>query len=91
MTYTHPIHMVFHMKTTLEIPEPLMRELKERAAREGVTMSSLVEGALRQLLGGASRPTVLPPLPAWRSGGFTVDVDRRASWLDQLEDAHVRG
>jgi hypothetical protein len=37
------------MKTTLEIDEAVMRELKARAAREGRTMSELVETALRAL------------------------------------------
>ena len=77
--------MVFHMKTTLNIDNHLMQELKAEAARRGVTMSALVESGLRLVLAGDSiqSSTDLPPLPDWNSGGFTVDVsDRRA--LDDL-------
>ena len=73
------------MKTTLNIDDHLMQELKVEAARRGVTMSALVESGLRLVLIGdrIESSTDLPPLPAWNSGGFTVDVaDRRA--LDDL-------
>ncbi len=74
------------MKTTLEIPEHLMRELKERAARDGTTMSELVEAALRRLLTEERTPAALPPLPTWDGGGWTVDpADREA--LYEIFDA----
>ena len=66
------------MKTTLEIDAGVMRALKARAARDGTTMSELVERALRTLL--EERPTApkeLPPLPSWDGGGLLVDVDDR--------------
>ena len=48
--------MVFHMKTTLQIDDGVMRRLKREAARQGKTMSDLVETALRRMLGApASR------------------------------------
>lgn len=70
--------MVCHMKTTLNIAEPVMTRLKEEAARRGTTMSALVESALRLFLGGGDRPSSeLPPLPTFESGGYLVDVDDR--------------
>jgi Arc/MetJ family transcription regulator len=42
--------MVSHMKTTLNIDDTVMAELKREAARQGRTMSELVEAALRLLL-----------------------------------------
>ncbi|HET8624498.1 MAG TPA: ribbon-helix-helix protein, CopG family [Gemmatimonadales bacterium] len=39
--------MVTHMKTTLNIPDAVMAELRREAARQGRTMSELVEAALR--------------------------------------------
>ena len=42
--------MVYHMKTTLNIDDTVMAELKREAARQGRTMSELVETALRLLL-----------------------------------------
>ena len=43
------------MKTTIDIPDPLFRELKKRAAQEGTPVRILVETALRLLLGGGGR------------------------------------
>lgn len=71
--------MVYHMKTTLNIAEPVMTRLKQEAARRGTTMSALVESALRLFLGGGDQQASpeLPPLPRFESGGYLVDVDDR--------------
>lgn len=66
-----------HMKTTLEIDETVMRELKARAAREGRTMSELVETALRALLAERPAPGALPPLPVFNLGGLSDHADSR--------------
>lgn len=74
------------MKTTLEIPDNLMRELKERAAREGKTMSEIVEAALRMALDEKPVARELPPLPTFDSGGLLLNIDSRAEWYDQIEE-----
>ena len=38
------------MKTTVEISDPLLREVRELAAREGVTLRTLVERGLHSVL-----------------------------------------
>jgi hypothetical protein len=38
------------MKTTLDIPEPLLREARKLARREGTTLRSLVEKGLRRVV-----------------------------------------
>jgi hypothetical protein len=81
--------MEIHMKTTLEIPDQLMRDLRELAARKGKTMSELVESALRTFLDEKPEPKELPPLPTFKSGGFLVNIDSRAEWYDQLDDDEV--
>ena len=82
--------MVFHMKTTLNIDENVMRRLREEAARRGVTMSSLVEAGLRRVLAEPEPPSrrknPLPPLPTWRSGGFRVDIANREELYRILDE-----
>lgn len=43
------------MKTTVEIPDSLFRQLKTRAARENTTMKALIQSALRGYLAGEKR------------------------------------
>ena len=40
-----------HMKTTIELSDALLAEARKIAAREGVTMRTLIEQGLRQLRG----------------------------------------
>jgi hypothetical protein len=42
--------MVAHMKTTVEIPEPLFLEVKRLAAETGTTLRELIEDGLRRVL-----------------------------------------
>lgn len=74
------------MKTTLEIDDGVMRQLKQRAAREGRTMSELVETALRALLSreDAGRKE-LPPLPSWDGGGWVLDAGDRTTTSELLD------
>ena len=78
--------MVFHMKTTLNIADSVMRDLKREAARQGRTMSELVETALRRLLQHREEPTDLPPLPTARSGGHLTDVANREALYQAMEE-----
>jgi len=78
--------MGYHMKTTLEIDENVMRRLKQRAAEEGRTMSELVESALRALLVRSDRKAKeLPPLPTWDGGGWPVDPADREALYELLD------
>jgi hypothetical protein len=67
----------FHLKTTLNIDDKVMLELKREAARQGKTMSELVERALRLRLRPQREKPKLPPLPAFHSDGALVDVAHR--------------
>ncbi len=69
--------MVSHMKTTLNIDEQVMRDLKSEAARQGTTMSRLVESALRRHLTPVPYTPDLPPLPTFHGGRELVDVSNR--------------
>jgi plasmid stability protein len=77
--------MVFHMKTTLNINDTVMAQLKREAARQGRTMSELVETALRNLFRSQKKPQALSALPTFRSGGTLVDVADRDALYQAME------
>ena len=86
--------MVFHMKTTLIIPDAVFRDLKRTADKRGTTISELTAELLRK--GLAERPKLhhLPPLPSFKTGGLSVDVaDREALYeaLNAEDDARLYG
>jgi len=77
--------MLSHMKTTLNIDETVMAELRREAARQGRTMSELVETALRSLFQSQKKPSTLAPLPTFNSGGAMVDVADRDALYQAME------
>ena len=77
--------MGFHMKTTLNIDETVMAELKREAARQRRTMSELVETALRNLFKSQRKPTQLSPLPTFHGGGALVDIADREALYQAME------
>ena len=77
--------MVICMKTTLNIDDTIMAELKREAARQGRTMSELVETALRLLLRSQRRREKIPVLPKFRSGGTLVDIADRDALYQAME------
>jgi len=78
--------MVFHMKTTLIVNDTIMKRLKAEAARQGRTISELVESALRQLLDAPPpKQAKLPPLPSYNLGGALVDIADRDALYQAME------
>jgi hypothetical protein len=77
--------MFSHMKTTLNIDNSVMAALKREAAKQGRTMSQLVESALRLLLRSEKSQHELPPLPTFQSGGHLVDVADRDALYQAME------
>jgi hypothetical protein len=65
------------MKTTVEIADPLLREARKVAAREGVTLRALIERGLRGIVAETK-----PAAP------FKL---RRASFKGKGLRSHVRG
>ncbi len=85
LTYGHTGSMVSHMKTTLNIDDTVMAQLKREAARQGRTMSELVEMALRLLFRSQRKREDIPPLPTFHSGGPLVDVADRDALYQAME------
>jgi Arc/MetJ family transcription regulator len=78
--------MDFHMKTTLNIDDSVMADLKREAARQGRTMSEMVETALRLLLGSQRKKhPPLPELPTFDGGEPLVDVADRNAVYDVMD------
>ena len=73
------------MKTTLNISDVTMRQLKREAARQGRTMSELVEAALRTLLQPRDAQVELPPLPEFSTGGARVNISNRDALYEVME------
>ena len=55
------------MRTTLDLPDPIFRDLKSRAAQEGVKLKDLVqEYIVAGLRGAPVSPSPRSPLPMFR-------------------------
>jgi Arc/MetJ family transcription regulator len=48
--------MLLFMRTTIDLNDALLRQAKQRAAREGTTLRELVEAALRRYLARGASP-----------------------------------
>jgi hypothetical protein len=65
------------MRTTVDIPDPMYRELKGKAASEGRSVKELilrsVEHELRGRRGGGPCRVTLPIVPSKRPGSLKLD------------------
>lgn len=72
--------MVCNMKTTFNIDDTLMQQLRIEAARRGVTMTQIVESGIRHMITAEDEPNDAPEkpfnLPSWPMG-ITIDVANR--------------
>lgn len=55
------------MKTTLEIPDSLLRKVKSKAAERGQTLKQFVTEAMQEKLSASTRK-ILPGEPEWMRG-----------------------
>jgi len=78
------------MKTTLDIPEPLLRDARKLAAREGTTLKALVEQGLRQIVDERKRsPSFRLRKVTFKGRGLRPEL-RDASW-EQLRALAYEG
>jgi len=76
------------MRTTIRLDENLLAEAKQRAARSGMTLTAVIEEALRESFNRRERREQPPArLPAWGKGWVLpgVDLDDSAALLDLME------
>lgn len=85
------------MRTTVSIPDELLRDAKLAAAGAGRTLSELVEDGLRLLLSRREAPTTsAPALPVYGGSGLRPGVDLEdkeglAALLDEPQDPRAAG
>jgi hypothetical protein len=77
------------IRTTISLPEPLLKAAREVAAQHGVTLSALVEDALRGYLAQPALVSARNPFALVRVAGRLVDPNidlDRTSTLLTLDD-----
>lgn len=73
------------MKTTVEISDALLREVRKLAAREGITLRTLVERGLHRVVAEAERPARFKLRRASFNGNGLQAELGEAPW-EQLRD-----
>ncbi len=76
--------MVTHMKTTIEIAEPLLLRAKARARERHITLRSLIEQSLAAALDQPQPERQVRPV-TFKGKGLSREFES-ASW-DQIRDA----
>ena len=77
------------MRTTLRIDDDLLLELKSRAASEGVSLSDLVNLALRQSIAATARPRRPFKQKTHHLGRPAFDVTKANAVAGDLEDEEI--
>lgn len=77
------------MRTTLNLPDALAREVKLRAAAEGRTFTSYLGEALREHLARELPDAEIKPLPTYmpKKPGSIVDLEDKDAIWDALDGA----
>jgi len=78
--------MVAHMKTTVNLPDELVREAQELARRERTTLRELIETGLRAVVKERSTDTSFVLRDASVDGRGLQPAFRGASW-EHIRDA----
>jgi hypothetical protein len=78
------------MKTTVEISDPLLREARKLAAREGVTLRTVIERGLHRVIAETKQGTPFKLRRAsFKGKGLRPDL-RHASW-ERVRDLAYEG
>lgn len=87
MVWLYGIHgMVDSMKTTVNLPDELLREVQELARRERTTLKDLIETGLRTVVAQRTGESQFALADASVEGNGLQQEFRGARW-DQIRDA----
>jgi hypothetical protein len=78
------------MKTTIDISDPLLREARKLAEREGVTLRALVERGLRRVV-TETKPDAPFKLRRASFNGKGLQADTRGASWGRLRDLTYEG
>jgi hypothetical protein len=77
------------MRTTIDLPDDLIRRAKKRALEEGTTLTEIIGDALREALAKSPRknPRKRVKLITYGKGGVYpgVNLDRTSALLDRMD------
>lgn len=77
-------------RTTVRLPAELMDRARRKAARDGSTLTALIEEGLRQVVAEGPRPDEAPrrlPRMSAAGGGLLPGIDLdRSSTIQEIED-----
>ncbi|WP_345187499.1 CopG family transcriptional regulator [Microbacterium panaciterrae] len=75
------------MRTTLNLPDALAQAAKQRAAADGITLTSFIEEALRDRLDKEGLHAARVPLPTFtpKTPGALIDLDDKDALWDILD------
>jgi hypothetical protein len=76
------------MKTTVEIADPLLNDARKLAAREGVTLRTLVERGLSRVVRESKKPAAFKLRSAAFKGRGLQEEFRDAVWEEVSEAAY---
>ena len=83
--------MLLCMRTTINIDDDLLSQIKELAARNGTSMASIIEDALRQLVAAkkqsATRKKTRLTIVKGKGLRPGVDLDDASSLMDLMDRA----
>jgi hypothetical protein len=80
ISYTILPYQEAHLKTTIEISDPLLRQARKLAARQGITLRALVERGLRRVVAEAKPGAAFKLRRAsFKGSGLQADL-QGASW-----------
>jgi hypothetical protein len=80
------------MRTTIHLPDHLLAQVKQYAARMGKTMTAVIEDSLRETLAREQQDTRRAPITVTTVSGHGlqpgVDLDDSAALLSLMESRH---
>jgi hypothetical protein len=76
-----------HIRTTVRLPDELMKQAKRRAAALDVTLTSMIEEGLRIVLAAPAKRQRKPSLPpvSRAAGKVLVDLSDTSVLLEKLD------